>query len=655
MSRFSFTIANLMGVVVVAAIVAVVYLFDPMLGLALFVAAGVGVAGYLLREDLAYLLDRCLDVLGRPVGRVGLVLLFLWVVTAPAVLFYDPATFSPLRRGHIDRGPREFYQLFSDDAAYVAASRTWDRTMANLLVPHNTHIVPAWRVVTWGLVACAGNFRRLPEVLAVTSYGILVAVMLMAGRLVARETGRIGAGLAATSMVGTTSLMLSPASWYSAGQPLWAALGILATLWYAQSYRRGGRWPSLALVALSAAVAGGFWSAGHLAGPVAAVYLWLDGRRRCRLAAAVPLAATAAAVVLMLSMATRPIDSTISFHGRTVREAANPIQGAITTSQAIPENLIFANLGLVAETTPIQGIVLTLGLILFWASCRWRRYPESPASRSDGPAARAPAPASSRSAMPGRPVGRPSWPTFAFNPLECAGAAIVLGCYLLEWTFRGYFEYQNLRTLSPYAIVPWYDVLPQIGAVLFAIGWWSGPRRPAGPIPAKADRRTTPTPPTRAGALGLALLTLALIVLNRPRVDAMIRGTCPPLVGSEHEKFKITRLQTMRANMILSYRVEWQRKYLVRMDKAEQIARRLGIGQDGIRAAFGYLFIPGSTGRLLLAQRELYDVAAMLDLPPRGRPVDPAAIRAALGDYLNPEPEPRPQWLEPGDKWPASQ
>ena len=58
MSRFPFTIANLMGVVVAAAVVSVVFLFDPMLALAVFVAAGLGLAGYLLREDLAYLLDR---------------------------------------------------------------------------------------------------------------------------------------------------------------------------------------------------------------------------------------------------------------------------------------------------------------------------------------------------------------------------------------------------------------------------------------------------------------------------------------------------------------------------------------------------------------------------------------------------------------------
>ena len=148
--------------------------------------------------------------------------------------------------------------------------------------------------------------------------------------------------------------MLTPAMWYSGGQPLWAGLGILSALWYAQSYRRGGRWPALVLCAIAASVAGGFWSAGHLAGPVTAVYLWFDRRPRRRLAAAVPLVATAATVALLLSFAARPMDSTVSFHGRTVKDAANPIQGTITTVQAIPQSLILANLGLDAEPTPIH-------------------------------------------------------------------------------------------------------------------------------------------------------------------------------------------------------------------------------------------------------------------------------------------------------------
>jgi hypothetical protein len=434
--------------------------------------------------------------------------------------------------------------------------------------------------------------------------------------------------------------------WYSGGQPLWAALGILAALWYAQSYRRGGRWPSLALVAISTAIAGGIWSAGHLAGPVTAVYLWFDGRRRCRLAAAVPLVATAAAVALMLSMATRPMDSRISFHGRTIAEAFHPVQGTIITAQAIPEDLILSNLGLEAHTAPIQGILLTLGLILLWASRRWRRNVDAPAPRSSDPATTI----SMSGVDPREPSARRRpWSQFAFNPLECAGAAIVLGCYMLEWTFRGYFDYQYLRTHNMYTIVPWYGEIPQVGAVLFVIGWWSGPRPPAGSRLGDAVRRRTA--PSRYEALALLALTLALIALNRPRIDALIRRGSAPLLASEHEFFKTARLQTMRANSLLSLKVEWQRKYLRRLDQAEPVAQRLGIGQDGIRAAFGSLYIPGSTGRLRPALHELYDVAAILNVPARGRVSDPAAVRAALARYLRPDVEPRPNWLAPGEEW----
>src|SRR5207237_3687561 len=124
-----------------------------------------------------------------PIGRLGLTIWVVLLATAPAVLFFDPAGFRPNTHGHIPREPLAFSRLFSDDVAYVAGSRTWERTVSNLLVPHNTHIVPAWRLVTWGLVAWAGSLERLPEVLAVASYAIVVAVMLLTGRLVARETG----------------------------------------------------------------------------------------------------------------------------------------------------------------------------------------------------------------------------------------------------------------------------------------------------------------------------------------------------------------------------------------------------------------------------------------------------------------------------------
>ena len=170
------------------------------------------------------------------------------------------------------------------------------------------------------------------------------------------RTGRTAVGLAAMALVGTTSVMLVPATWYSAGQPLWAGFGILATLWYAQSYRRSGESRGAGAGWMAAGVAGWFWTIGHVAGPVAAVYLWTDGRRRCRLAAVAPLAATTLAVGLALwpsEAATSTARSAST--AATFATAANPFRACLHTCQAIPENLVFANLGLTVQTTTNPG------------------------------------------------------------------------------------------------------------------------------------------------------------------------------------------------------------------------------------------------------------------------------------------------------------
>ncbi len=177
--------------------------------------------------------------------------------------------------------------------------------------------------------------------------------------------------------------MLAPVTWYSAGQPLWAGLGILATLWYAQHYRRTGKALALLLAAIAAPIAGWIWSAGHLAGPVAAIYLWVDGRRRCRIAAAVPLAASIVAVALGLALAGRQVDTRVSFHGRTVSEAASPLRGLLYTAQSIPENLLLGNLGLAAPTTQAQGTIITLAIFAVWLrslAYRGRRPGATPAT-----------------------------------------------------------------------------------------------------------------------------------------------------------------------------------------------------------------------------------------------------------------------------------
>jgi hypothetical protein len=532
-----------------------------------------------------------------------MILLVALIAAAPWVLFFDPI--AGFRRAHIPRDPSAIYRLYSDDFAYVAASRTLPRTLANLFVPHNTHIVPAWRLLTWAVVAWSGSLVKLPAVLAQAAYGILVAVMLMTGRLVARETGRAGMGLAAMAAVGTTSVMASPACWYSAGQTLWAGFGVLATLWYAQCWRRGLSIAALVLAAISAALAGWFWTIGYMAGPVAAVYLWLDGRRRCRLAAAVPLCASVLALLLAMALGGGKIDSTVSFHGRTPGEAARPVEGLLHTAQAIPENLILGNLGLKAQTTPAQGVMICLILLGVWAFHR------------------------------GRDRG-----IRAFNPLECAGAALVLGSYLVEWTARGYLPFRSLRTISLGMIVPWYYVVPQIGAVLFVAGWCSGPRSPA----SRPAVLRPIAPISRVGVIGVIGLMTVLLVLNRPRVDVLWRNWVPPLSPAEEKKFPILALQSLRAHLLLLDRADWQRRHLRRLDQAQGVGARLGIGRDGIRAAFGRLDMPELP--------EVYDAAGLLDLPDRGRLTDRDAIRRAIAPYVFMESEPRPPWLSPSDPWP---
>lgn len=560
--------------------------------------------GLIVTTTTSRLVNSALTILRPPSGRLSLALLVGLITTGPWLLFFDPISLPG--RAHIPRDPAAIYRLYSDDFAYLAASRSLPRTMANLFVPHNTHIVPAWRLLTCALVAWSGSLEKLPAVLAEAAYGILVAVMLLTGRLVARETGRADLGLAAMVGVGTTSLMASPACWYSAGQTLWAGLGILAALWYSQCWRRSHSAAALLLAAVSAVLAGWFWTVGHLAGPVAAAYLWMDGRRLCRWAAAIPLMASGLAVATAVALGGDKVDTTVSFHGRTATQAAHPMQGTLHTAQAIPENLVLGNLGLQARTTPSQGLIVTLLILGSWAGVRWRQG-----------GAR------------------------AFNPLECAGLALMLGSYLVEWTFRGYLPFRSLRTINLGMIVPWYDTIPHIGGILFVMGWISGPQRGEG---GRALCRPA-AGLTRLGAIGVVGLMAVLIVLNGPRVDLLWRAWVPPLLPVEQEMFPIRRLQSMRATTLLLDRAGWQRRHLRRLDRAQEVANRAGIGRDGIRAAFGRLDMPEIP--------EVYDAAGLLDLPERVRLTDPDQVRQALGPYVFKEKEPRPGWLLPWEPWPV--
>ncbi len=511
-------------------------------------------------------MNRLANWMQHPLGRIATTALALLVVLVPAWLFADP-----LRT----------YRLYSDDFAYLAGSRTFDRAWANLFRPHNTHIVPSWRLLTWVVMALAGKLANLPATLAAVSYGTLAAAMLLIGRLVSRETGRAWIGFVAMVALGTTSVLESSATWYSSGQTLWAAFGILATLHYLQGWRFRRGWWRLLAAALSTWVAGGFWTIGHAAGPVGAVYLWADGRQRCRIAAAVPLAATAVAVVVALVLGGRQIDSTISFHGRTVKQAVDLAAGAGHTVQAIPEDLVFHNLGLEAVTTISQGAALTALLGLAWLAslARW---------------------------------GRPS-------PIELAGGVLILGAYYIEWIFRGYHPYSSLRGL-----VPWYDTIPHVGAVLLGTGWLA---RTLGPRPSRGVR-----PLSRGAALGVLVFQAALVIVQQPRVDALFVKNIP---DSSLKPLGTSASPARRLNASRLLATEFarrQRRDLERLDQAEVLARRESIDRSAVAEAFGRVRV--------LEIPKVYDAADLLDLPAHGAVHEPRQVRSSLAEWLGPSEPP---------------
>jgi hypothetical protein len=546
------------------------------------------------------------------------------VSLAPLYLFADPI---------------RTYRLHSDDFAYLGASRTLARTIQNLFVPHNTHIVPAWRLLTWGVIACARDLAHLQTTLAIASYGALVLTMLLIGHFIAHETGKTCVGIAAMLAMGTTSLLKFAASWYSAGQTLWAGIGILGMLILLQDWRRlGGTW-RLILAAFAAWVAGGFWTIGHAAGPVGAVYLWSDGRPRARRAAIVPLSATGLAIAIALILGGRQIDATISFHGRTAEQAFDPYVGMSHTLQAIPEDLVLGNAGVVTKTTVWQGMILSLLIAGLWAWSRRQGWTEDHDSRAR--VARTAFAAYSVALIAGiiviamivkrRPTTQDLAAYAAFaalgaivisergSPLERAGAALLLSAYLVEWSFRGYFTYDNLR-----GVVPWYDTIPHIGAVLFVAGWWT---RANLPVPTNAL-----APLTRGGATGILVFAVAMIVVHQPRVDTLFIESVPKMNEREANIFVTRKLQKLRAEFLADARAQWQHRHLKRLDHAESRARELGIGRQGIAGAFGRIKIPDLP--------KVYDAALLLGLPWRGVETDPIRIRRALAPDFAMEPEP---------------
>jgi hypothetical protein len=544
--------------------------------------------------------------LERPVGRWVTVMIAGAILSAPAWLLYDRL--------------RPFI-LANDDYAFIVESRNWATTRANLLVPHEAHVVPLFRLWTYALVTLAGPLTNLPLALSVASYFALVLTMLLVGYLTARETQQTAVGLLAMAGLGLSTVVEPAVSWYSAGQPLWAAAGIVLTILLARSWCLNGgplRFGNAVALALAAPA---LWTAGVIAGPAGIAYLW--GKKPCRSRGlSLALAGATACFVVFLGTSIRKHVSENKVIWQQHYELwPRPIQAVLHTAQAIGETLVLANLGIDAIVSPVQAVWLVLGLggIWIWSRGGLRRL----------------------------------------NALEAAGATVILGSYLIIYTFRGNHPYVSLRGAV------WYHVIAQVGTVLFVSGWWvelrrSGPRVeqeraqsvPAASLAATAASRALPAllrpAPgrlTRKEALIVLGLAYMLYSMQVPRALAIVLRGVPPIAASERQIFPDPILQRQRAMFLRKASHERQERVLARIDLARPIARRMRASPEALRRTFANVLVPGKIEGMMVD---------LLNLPPDqpNAQTDPARLRSALGHLLLTEPEPRPFWLDPKDPWP---
>ncbi|MFM7129610.1 MAG: hypothetical protein ACKO0V_09670 [bacterium] len=536
--------------------------------------------------------DRPMSVFGHVVLAFLILAAPCWVfgiARLPAWMFQDSAISTYVHQNLP-------YKLHSDDFAYIGASRNLARTMENLFVPHNTHICPSWRVLTYIVVQAAGDLNHVPMALGVVTYVGLVLLMLNAGHFAAHESRNMALGLVVMCLTGVTAVQWQSTVWYSAGQTFWAGNFILISLIISQeTLRRGWLWP-WPVVCLCCWVAGGFWTIGHAAGPVTAIYILAAARGRQRYFAILPMVATVFAVVSVLSLGGSAIDSTVSFHGRELKEAVDPVRGLVNSAHAVIETMILANLGIESITTDIQAGSLLVMLILVWLGWHIKT---------------------------GRPV----------NALEWTGGAIFVSAYVVEWTFRGYLSWPALKH-----ILPWYDTIPQPGWLFFLAGWYQSAFM--------ADSNETGSAfgkirASRSAATLILGLILFQSLVSYPEIDRSLIDLVPPMTEYETSKrmFPIPSLKRLRAVYLWDERVKWQRRQLARLQEAELIARNKGWSVQDVNAALGRVRLP------MIPQ--YYDAAFMMDIPSRSaQPADPAEVRRLLEPLVLLPPEPKPKWLE---------
>lgn len=470
-----------------------------------------------------------------------------------------------------------------DDFVYLARSRTLSGLFEKLMTPHNAHVVPLFAVQNHLLARLAGTLEAVPGVWTAACYLELVFPMIVAGLLVTVETNRAALGLAAMASLGISTVVGPAVLWYSAGQALCCGALILTMLLALSLSRLGRSRLFLPLAALAAASAPLYWSAGYVAGPVALAY-GFTARRVNRRIVLIPIAASLLTGILVWSLAgsraaeSGPIEDTF---GNSIARIPS---GLAHTAQAIPEVLILNNLGLNAVTTPPQALALCFILGAGWVLSRTTR--DSSISQDRAWRRRIP----------------------RLNSLEAAGATLIVTCFVMIYSARGYLSFENLRALG------WYHAIPQLGAVLVAAGWAAG-----APL---SDQRGL-QPASYRELLGVVLFVGGFLVLQIPRANRVLYEYDG--MASKIEAGEDAPAQAPRGRADLVRRSNQQRAELGRLDRLERVCRKHQVSREMLRTALGRPLVPGMPPGIINV-----DAFDLLDIPDRV----PGGASAITGELL---------------------
>ena len=247
--------------------------------------------------------------------------------------------------------------LVGDDFELLAESRTWPRTVEYLWQPHNEHVAPLGRLLTFVLERLAGPLTSIPTVFTLLGPVALWLAMLLVYLFVRRELEHPFYGLLAMVLFGVTTIYHQAVYWFAASFTILALDTILLGLLAAQHWRRTRRPFFLLLTCLAALLAPAWFAIGVLAAPLFAVYLLAPDRsehtswRSRLLPALLPTLGTALFLSVSLSLAGHRIMHLEHYQGQTAAEAFKPFQGLLLTARSTVDNLLIGQLGFHLENS----------------------------------------------------------------------------------------------------------------------------------------------------------------------------------------------------------------------------------------------------------------------------------------------------------------